>query len=224
MPDISGQVRAPSGTPAKGVAVSNGEDIVHTDGKGRFTLSADPEVHPFIFAVRPDGCSLRDAGWYARTPTGNGSVELSLEAMERRPSKSRAPVIGHITDLHLDVKPGGDVSRDMLARDLRTIHSHNPELELLVATGDLTNTGDLASLRALRRTFASSPVPVVPHFGGHDGNEERALLQTPLPHVRHWEQVMGPTYFSLDVGRWHLVVCPDEDGFFGPERTAIKHR
>ena len=224
MPHISGQVHILSGSPARGVAVSNGEDVALTNGNGRFTLRADPEMHPFIFAARPEGCSLRAAGWYARTPTDGGSVELSLEAMGRRSSKSRAPVMGHITDLHLDVKPGGHVSREMLARDLRTIHSRNPELELLVATGDLTNTGDLASLRALRRAFAASPIPVVAHFGGHDGNEERIGLKTPLPHVRHWEQVMGPTYFSLDVGRWHLVVCPDEDGFFGPERAALKHR
>ncbi len=35
---------------------------------------------------------------------------------------------------------------------------------------------------------------------------------------------MGPTYYSLDRGGWHLVIYPDEDYFFGDECAAMKRR
>ena len=88
------------------------------------------------------------------------------------------------------------VSPPMVARDLRDVHTAAPDLDLIVATGDLTNRGDVPSLRALRRTLARSSTPVVPVFGGHDGNHERIELGS--------DRCIDPTLFRFPDGRWRM--------------------
>ena len=98
MVDIDGSVPTASGEALKSIAVSNDEEVVNSDGQGRFRLEADPEVHPFIFATCPDG--FADRGWYVRTPSADREVELVLAPPARRPSANRTVRLGHITDIH----------------------------------------------------------------------------------------------------------------------------
>jgi len=222
MTAVTGIVQTGTGKLLRGMHVSNGECTIVTDGKGRFELQVDPEVHPFIFVTRKN--NFAHTGWYASTRGSGHSLELVVQLPCPPPRPSRTLRIGHISDTHVDRRYGESTTAAMLARDLHEIQACDGELEFIVATGDLTDRGDLASLKALRRTLIRSPIPVIPMFGGHDGNDERRRLKTPLPHIRHWERVMGPTYFSINLGHWHLIVCPCEDAFFGPERAAVKRR
>ncbi|MAE64081.1 MAG: hypothetical protein CMJ18_07375 [Phycisphaeraceae bacterium] len=219
---IEGVVGTDGGTPLESVAVSNGREVVVTDRRGRFALDADPVAQPFIFATRPDGAD--DAGWYTATPRRSGQVKLMLRGRDRRGAHGRTVHIGQITDTHFSVRSNMPTVARQLRRDLRHVHAAAPDLELLVATGDLTNRGDMPSLRHLRRILNQCACPVVPVFGACDGKNEQRELKTALPHIRHWEQVMGPTYYSIDVGPWHVVVCPAEDQYFGPDRAAMKRQ
>ena len=218
-----GRVRTPENRPVKGIAVSNGEDIVVTDARGCFRMAADPTIHPFLFAT-PRSC-LRD-GWYMRTPAEDCEVELIVSPPPRHNSR-RTVRLGHVTDLHLTVDGmPGVISSGQLGRDLRWLASEAPDVDVLVATGDLTNRGDAASLRALRRTFHRSPIPVAAMFGGHDGNWERLGRRGEghPPYTNNWQEIMGPLYYAVALGRWSLLVCPDEDGFLGDAQTGRKRR
>ncbi len=215
MVDIDGTVRSVSGEALKGIAVSNGEEVVKTDSQGRFRLRVDPQIHPFIFATRPDG--FADRGWYVRTPAADGQVELVLEPPAQRPSANRTVRLGHITDIHLGVHVW--VPPRNFRRDLCHIQETDPDLDLLIATGDLTAKGDVPSLRAFRDIVARNPQRIIPGYGGHDGRDEPSL-----PKIRGWQEVMGPTSFSLEVGRWHLILWADQDSCFTPALVPINRR
>ncbi len=217
---VQGRVCDAGNRPMEGVAVSNGEDIVTTDGQGRFQLRADPVLHPVIFATRPD-CSSQPR-WYARTPGVSGKVRLVLN---KRKNSSHEPLqIGHVTDFHLDAGSEGAILPRQLKEDLRWASFRASLPAFLVATGDLTDWGDHANLEALRRILEANPIPVLPLFGGHDGNWERLKVKKDPPWIRNWEDVMGPTYYSIDLAPFHLILFPDENWVFGPERTAVKQR
>ncbi len=219
---IDGFVETPRGKPLQKIPVSNGEDIVLTDHRGRFTLAADPKLHPIIFVTRPDGTD--DARWYTATPHHDGSVKFVLRRRNRPRSSQRTVHIGQFTDTHFSVRSNMPAVARQLRSDFRQLHRVVPDLELLVGTGDMTNRGDIPSLYLLRRIFNHCACPVIPVFGACDGKNEQRELKTALPHIQHWESVMGPTYFSLDVGPWHLIICPEEDAYFGSTRAEIKRR
>jgi outer membrane protein assembly factor BamB len=109
-------------------------------------------------------------------------------------------------------------TRDVLAGDLRLVAGFCAP-DFVVATGDLTNAGTLAQLRAYREAIDGTAVPVYSVFGGHDGNEERADGGGPgsepaISYTQHYEAVLGPAWYSFDWGPWHFVAYPEEDHFF----------
>jgi outer membrane protein assembly factor BamB len=217
---VQGRVCDVANRPMKGIAVSNGETIVTTDADGQFHLNADPVLHPFIFATRPDWST--HPRWYAKTPSVSGKIRLILH---KRKDSSPGPLrFGHVTDFHLDAGPKGAVLPQKLKEDLRWASSRASPPAFLIATGDLTDWGDRANLEALRKILEANPIPVLPLFGGHDGNWERLKLKKDPPWTRNWEHVLGPTYYSIDLTPFHLILFQDENWFFGPERTVAKQR
>lgn len=79
-------------------------------------------------------------------------------------------LIAQITDIHLGFEPDNpaEFNRERLERALAAICALNPPPELLLATGDLVDRGDLDSYRRLREAFASLPFPVSVCLGNHD--------------------------------------------------------
>lgn len=223
MPLVQGSTETTGGVPLAGLRVSNGRHIAITDGAGRFALDVEPELHRFLFVTVPDG--FTGARWFlpaAAAAHGTAPANLTLEPVRSPSPPSDRLRLGHISDIHLDTSLFGLVSEDMVAADLERLRGLCPDLDVIVATGDLTDVGDVDSLRALSRRLDACPIPVIPVFGGHDGNEEATYLRLPPPNLRHWEQVFGPTYYSLERGPAHIVVWPDEDHFFGPVQAAMK--
>ncbi len=220
-----GTVADEAGNPLEAVAVSNGEQIVLTDSRGKFELQADPALHPFIFVTRPDG--YIHGTWYCSTAGSGRALRFVLAPLPNSQQRTgrQTVYLAQITDLHLVVKGSSGAEKvDELRRDLQAVIEAAPDVDLVVATGDLTNYGDLASLQALGDIFSHFDRPVALMFGGHDGNEERRDNPDDRPWTRNWQQTIGPLYYSLDLGGWHIVVCPDEDSYFGPEHAAIKQR
>ncbi len=79
----------------------------------------------------------------------------------------------HLTDLHLSTPDAPDPhlhseTAATLAGVLERIRALTPAPDFIVLSGDLTNRGDGASYRLLRRMLAELPVPVVPALGNHD--------------------------------------------------------
>ena len=92
-------------------------------------------------------------------------------------------LIAQITDVHLGFEPGNEdeLNRRRLDRTLRTLTEMTPRPDLLLATGDLADTGDDSiSYRRLRDAVAGLPFPIHYALGNHDG---RAAFRDAFPHL-----------------------------------------
>ena len=92
-------------------------------------------------------------------------------------------LIAQITDIHLGFEPDNpaEFNRKRLDQTLRTLVAMNPRPDVLLATGDLADTGDdEASYRRLKKALAGLPFPVWFCMGNHDG---RAAFRKHFPEV-----------------------------------------
>ncbi len=81
--------------------------------------------------------------------------------------------IVHLTDLHLSHPDVGDAAlktdtTGTLRRAIAAINAMEPLPDLVVASGDLTNTGAVSSYALLKQTMADLAPPVVLALGNHD--------------------------------------------------------
>jgi 3',5'-cyclic AMP phosphodiesterase CpdA len=92
-------------------------------------------------------------------------------------------LIAQITDIHLGFEPDNpaEFNRKRLDQTLRTLVAMTPRPDVLLATGDLADTGDdEASYRRLKKALAGLPFPVWFCMGNHDG---RAAFRKHFPDV-----------------------------------------
>jgi 3',5'-cyclic AMP phosphodiesterase CpdA len=99
-------------------------------------------------------------------------------------------LIAQITDLHLGFDPGNpdELNRRRLDEALRTLRDMVPRPDLLLATGDLADTGDdSASYARLKEAVADLPFPVYCALGNHDGRAafRAAFPDAPMPDGFH---------------------------------------
>ncbi|MEW6753205.1 MAG: metallophosphoesterase [Candidatus Latescibacterota bacterium] len=208
------------GSGVAGAVVANGEAAVRTDANGRYALDCQPGAHAFVTLTVPSGTRAPE-GFFRPLTADPATVDFELvPAPERTGTCFR---LAHITDLHLGVDEGRLTSAEHLLADLRDVVAECAP-DLIVASGDLTNRGSRDELEALRQVFAGVQTPIFPLFGGHDGNEERAGGQPDTTFARHFEQLLGPAWYSLDWGGRHLVFYPLEDRFFSAADRVRKQR
>jgi len=92
-------------------------------------------------------------------------------------------LIAQITDIHLGFDPGNpdEFNRQRLDQALGTLCAMNPRPDILLATGDLVDSGDDSlSYGRFREALAALPFPVFPALGNHDG---RAAFGEHFPEV-----------------------------------------
>lgn len=83
-------------------------------------------------------------------------------------------LIAQITDIHLGFEPNNpaEFNRKRLDQTLRTLAAMKPQPDLLLATGDLADTGDdEVSYRRLKSALANCSIPVWFCMGNHDSRE-----------------------------------------------------
>jgi 3',5'-cyclic AMP phosphodiesterase CpdA len=81
-------------------------------------------------------------------------------------------LIAQITDIHLGFEPDNpnEFNRKRLDQTLRTLAVMKPRPDILLATGDLADTGeDSVSYQRLKEAVAGLPFPIFYAMGNHDG-------------------------------------------------------
>lgn len=140
-------------------------------------------------------------------------------------------LIAQITDIHLGFEPDspGEFNRQRLDRALDALLALDPRPDLLLATGDLVDRGDVESYARLRQAFDGLPFPVSLALGNHDVRENFAEVfpETPLADgFCQYELRAGPLRLlvldTLEEGRHGGAFCErrakwlcerlDEDG------------
>tara|TARA_R110002049_G_scaffold44333_6_gene130187 strand:- start:46061 stop:46867 length:807 start_codon:yes stop_codon:yes gene_type:complete len=79
----------------------------------------------------------------------------------------------HLTDLHVSHPDADDAhlqsdTPETLRRVVAVINDMTPQPDFVVASGDLTNQGDVQSYELVRDTFAGLRVPLILALGNHD--------------------------------------------------------
>lgn len=79
-------------------------------------------------------------------------------------------LVAQITDIHLGFEPDSpqEFNRQRLDAALAALSALDPLPDLLLATGDLVDRGDVASYRRLRDALSALPFPVHYALGNHD--------------------------------------------------------
>ena len=209
-----------SGQGISGVQVSDGEQIVESDGDGVYVLDLDETAHAFVWITIPEAYKTQD-DFFRRVPEAVDQPDFPLvSAPERGNSSIR---MAQITDTHVVLEADRLSTQEVLARSLQElVREASPDL--IIASGDLTNRGEIGELTHFKQAIETIDVPTFLLFGGHDGNEERFAGETGATFVRNYEQILGPTYFSFDWGGRHFVLYPNEENFFSPADQARKQK
>ena len=121
-------------------------------------------------------------------------------------------LVAQITDIHLGFEPDtpGEFNRQRLDRALAALTALDPQPDLLLATGDLVDRGDVDSYRRLREAFAGLPFPVHYALGNHDVRRNFAKV---FPEAA---LVDGFLQYTIETGPLQLVVLDTlEEGRHG---------
>ncbi|HEX7852926.1 MAG TPA: phosphodiesterase [Sphingobium sp.] len=121
-------------------------------------------------------------------------------------------LIGQVTDIHLGFEPNNpaEFNRARLDRVVgRFLHGVNRP-ELVLATGDLVDRGDIASYRRLREAFEELPCPVLCAVGNHDARANFLEVFPETPTADGFIQYV----VELD-GRRLIIVDTLEEGRHG---------
>lgn len=125
-------------------------------------------------------------------------------------------LIGQITDIHLGFEPDNpaEFNRKRLDQVLRTLVSGPNQPDLLLATGDLVDRGDVDSYRRLANALSVCPFPVWPCMGNHDDRDAFAQIFPDIPVVDGFVQYVVPldglrliVIDTLDPGRHGGAFC-----------------
>ncbi len=201
-----------------GVLVSNGEQVVPSSADGSYVLAAESGGHSFAWVVVPDGFSTSGPFYLPARAAGE---KADFELVPAPPRSAGEFKVVQASDFHLGRKGGSGKDRDDLVEDLLQIAAIDAP-DLIVVSGDLTDSGSLKRLLLCRSAFTALDIPVLPFFGGHDGKEERLESEPGATCTRHYEEVFGPPYYSFDRGGRHWVLYPNEEGYFSPQDRERK--
>lgn len=192
---IEGVVRASSSAGSDGIPgirVSNGREVVRTDSDGRFRLDRRAEDR-FVFITVPRGYEV-DGPFFHRIRESE-RFDFSLSPIADVDAFSFV----QITDIHMSVD-GGRSSDFELREDLQTVYEDvGDDAAFIAVTGDLTNRGTEEEFDAFLRGIDGCKLPLHLCIGNHDDNDVDVAGD-------HYQNAIGPTYYSFDYGPVHFVV------------------
>ncbi len=198
--------------PLPGVRVSNGHQIVTTDGNGQYELPVDDDT--ILFVIKPRGwrTPLNEENlprfFYIHKPHGSPaskfagveptgplpeSVDFPLTP-QSEPEQFKAILFG-------DTQPRDQKEVDWIAHDV-VEELMDTDASLGVTLGDIV-FDDLDVMQPLNKTIALLGIPWYNVIGNHDINLDAQTRR----HVNEtFERVYGPSYYSFDYGPVHFLV------------------
>jgi hypothetical protein len=227
--DLDGDQRWSQGDrPAIDVKVSNGNEIVKTDERGRYQIPL-PEGS-VLFVVKPSGYRTRLSEnnlplfYYVHKPAGSpqlrfrgspptgplpASIDFPLYPQEE-PETFSVILFG-------DPQPRNPKEVDYIGRDVVSELVDNPTGSAFgVSLGDLA-FDNLDTFEPLNEVVALIGIPWYNVIGNHDINTD----VTDRKYVNEtYERIYGPSWYSFDYGKVHFVVMDNID--WAPPSEQVK--
>jgi outer membrane protein assembly factor BamB len=196
--DLNGDGRRDPQEPGiAGVGVSDGLQVTLTGPDGRYRLEVAPEVVPEVFITIPAGYR-KTHRFFRKVPAGPGEAVLDFGLRPLEPGEAETS-FAQVSDVHVG---GGKPVNDLLGlrAAFREIADLPDRPAFILGTGDLTDGSSREEFAELLAGMEESRVPFIPVIGNHDCG----LLAG--GGRRNWREFLGPDYYSLDAGRYHLVL------------------
>jgi len=215
--DLDGDGKRGSGEPGlPGVRVSNGRQVVATDGRGRYVLPIDDDE--VIFIIKPRGyiCRLDENNlprfFYIHKPAGSPRhlEHAGVAPTGPLPASVDFPLVHRDEPDRFDIIVFGDpqvrnldevayLTHDLLAELVGT------EAVFGVSLGDLA-FDNLSVYEALNASIGAVGIPWYNVIGNHDENYD--VTSDELADET-WERVNGPPTYSFDWGPVHFIIFDD---------------
>ncbi len=215
------------------IRVSNGHDIVKTDGEGRYALKIDDDAMIFVIKPRdwmtPLNEDMLPQFYYIHKPQGSpanfkyagvaptGPLPESIDfplTRQPEPDKFKALLFG-------DPQPRNITEVEYIAHDVveQIIAEEGHGAALGVTLGDIA-FDDLSTLRPLNQAIALIGIPWYNVIGNHDLNYEAA---DDSQSDETFESIYGPSYYSFDHGPAHFLVLDDVEWFAASEGSKAHY-
>jgi outer membrane protein assembly factor BamB len=181
--------------------ITNGLDVFTTVADGTADLAVDREIYRFATLTIPAGFWPTASFWHW-VPVGTAGPDTAEFGLRMRPETAQDPVRWvHITDTHVNVF-GSSWRMDEALAQINEV----PGALCIFNTGDLVDRGSISEQwQNYVQQVATSDLTMFHVVGNHD------TVQTATP-LEAYEQWVGPPYYSVDLGGWHLVVWNSEPG------------
>jgi len=200
----------------RGVAVSNGREVVRTDWHGRYRIPVDGDTALFVVKPRGYATPLSADGlprfYYLHEPHGspNGLLFPGIAASGPLPDSVDFPLVRQRESdrfrmlLFGDTQPYrleevGFLSHDVVESVVGI------DVAFGMTLGDLVGD-DLALFEPLNRVIAQIGVPWHNVLGNHDMDY---LARDDASSDDAFERVYGPPTYAFEVGRVHFIVLDD---------------
>lgn len=195
------------------VGVSNGRDVVRTDGRGAYRIAV--EDGDSIFVIKPSGYRLPLSPlnlprfYYVHAPGGSpplqyagvaptGPLPAAVNfALLPGESGERFSIV-----VVADPQPGTDRELDFLERGVLTELTGRKDLRFGLTLGDLV-FGDLRLFEPIAAAFSKVGIPWFNAIGNHDINMDAT---TQVDSEASFNRVFGPSTYAFDEGRVHFIV------------------
>lgn len=217
-----------------GVAVSDGTNIVLTDGNGRWELPVTGDDHYFVIKPRGYRTPLASNGLpkfsYIHKPNGSPDDDFIWKGVEPTgplPASIDFPLVPHAEPDSFSILVMGDPQPyterevDYYRADIIDPILNQHDITFGVSLGDLV--GDRLDLfEPLNEAQALFGVPWYNIYGNHDMNYMAGQSQDTASDPDRWadetyERVYGPANFAFQYGRVHFIALDNviHEGFEG---------
>ena len=223
---FSGKVKDSKGKGIAGVVVNNGRKFVKTDAQGVWTLPTDTNVCKFVSISTPSTYVLPQEhslakGFYVRV---DDLVRNSFKhdfVLEKRKKNTDKFYYISISDPQVKNRHDMDRWKNESIKDLKAfVDSISRQREVVANTlGDLV-WDSMPLFEEYASSFAGFKMTTFQCIGNHDFDKRyqdlhNMPLGTPYYAEQYYHRYFGPTNYSYNIGKLHVVTIKNIDYFGG---------
>lgn len=196
-----------------GVSVSNGRDVVQTDGKGNYSLPVENDN--IIFVIKPQDYTFpqdkqnRPLFYYIHKPLGSPKLKYTTaEATGQLPKSLNFPVYARQEPKDFKALVFGDPQAytqeelDFFKRGIVDDIANKDRFLFGISLGDLVGD-DLTLHKPYKETIAGMGLPWYHVMGNHDMNYD---VVTDSLSDESFEFNFGPNNYSFNYGNAHFII------------------
>lgn len=193
------------GNPRQGVVVSDGNNVTTTDKDGVYQMKSVKTE--YVFVSMPEDCQITQSN---SVPQFFKKIDIAKDETVQRDFELTSKTVDNEFSLVAlaDLQVGTDNDITLCDPLMTKIADYTKTLKgsvLGISLGDLS-WNNTSIYGEYKRMVSKLNLPVFSVIGNHDHNENTKgdSLST-----QEYRDAMGPTFYSANIGKWHLVVLDD---------------